>query len=52
MIAMLVMFGRHHPRTFDEREPLDPARMALAVVALAMLIVCFTPIPFEQLIPR
>src|SRR5580693_415848 len=30
MIAMLVMFGRHHPRTFDEHEPLDPARMALA----------------------
>jgi membrane-associated protease RseP (regulator of RpoE activity) len=49
MIGMLVMFGRHHPRTFDEHEPLDPARLALAVVALAMLIVCFTPAPIEPL---
>jgi membrane-associated protease RseP (regulator of RpoE activity) len=49
MIAMLVMFGRHHPRTFDEHEPLDPARMALAVVALGLLIVCFTPSPIEPL---
>jgi membrane-associated protease RseP (regulator of RpoE activity) len=49
MIGMLVMFGRHHPRTFDEHEPLDPTRMALAVVALAMLIVCFTPAPIEPL---
>jgi hypothetical protein len=49
MIGMLVMFGRHHPRTFDEHEPLDPARVALAVVALAMLIVCFTPAPIEPL---
>jgi membrane-associated protease RseP (regulator of RpoE activity) len=49
MIGMLVMFGRHHPRTFDEQDPLDPARMALAVVALAMLIVCFTPSPIEPL---
>jgi membrane-associated protease RseP (regulator of RpoE activity) len=49
MIGMLVMFGRHHPRTFDEHEPLDPARVALAVVALAMLIVCFTPSPIEPL---
>jgi membrane-associated protease RseP (regulator of RpoE activity) len=49
MIAMLVMFGRHHPRTFDEQEPLDAARRTLAIVALAMLIVCFTPAPIEPL---
>jgi membrane-associated protease RseP (regulator of RpoE activity) len=49
MIAMLVMFGRHHPRTFDEHEPLDRARQALAIVALAMLVVCFTPAPIEPL---
>ena len=24
MIGMLLIFGRHHPRTFDENDPLDP----------------------------
>jgi membrane-associated protease RseP (regulator of RpoE activity) len=45
MIVMLVIFGRHHPRTYDEDEPLDRTRMILAVVALVMFIVCFTPAP-------
>jgi membrane-associated protease RseP (regulator of RpoE activity) len=49
MIAMLFMFGPHHPRTFDEHIPLDRARVALAVFALLMFIVCFTPTPIEPL---
>ncbi len=54
MIAMLVMFGPRHPRTADEHIPLDRARIVLAIVALAMLILCFTPAPIEptQLIRR
>lgn len=49
MIGMLFLFGRHHPRTFDEAEPLDRLRMALALVALVILAVCFTPAPIEPL---
>jgi membrane-associated protease RseP (regulator of RpoE activity) len=49
MIAMLLMFGRHHPRTFDEHEPLDRSRIILAVFALIMLVLCFTPNPIEPL---
>ena len=49
MIGMLFFFGRHHPRTFDEDQPLDRTRLLLAVVALAMLIVCFTPAPIEPI---
>jgi membrane-associated protease RseP (regulator of RpoE activity) len=49
MIGMLVMFGRHHPRTFDEDQPLDRTRTVLALAALAMLILCFTPAPIEPL---
>jgi membrane-associated protease RseP (regulator of RpoE activity) len=49
MIGMLFLFGRHHPRTFDEHEPLDRQRMLLALVALIILIVCFTPAPIEPL---
>jgi membrane-associated protease RseP (regulator of RpoE activity) len=54
MVAMLVMFGPRHPRVFDEDVPLDRTRLVLAIVALAMLIVCFTPAPIEpmQLIGR
>jgi membrane-associated protease RseP (regulator of RpoE activity) len=49
MVGMLLMFGRHHPRTPDEDQPLDRTRLVLAVVALAMLILCFTPAPIEPI---
>jgi membrane-associated protease RseP (regulator of RpoE activity) len=48
-IAMLFFFGRHHPRTFDEHVPLDPARQWLALFAVAMFVLCFTPAPIEPL---
>ncbi len=49
MIVMLFTFGRHHPRTIDEDVPLDRARMILALIALVMFIVCFTPAPIEPM---
>ena len=49
MIGMLLMFGRHHPRTYDDHEPLDRARVILAVFALIMFVVCFTPAPIEPM---
>ena len=54
MICMLVAFGPRHPRTFDEHLPLDRTRVTLAIFALVMFIVCFTPAPIEpmQLIRR
>lgn len=53
-VAMLFVFGPSHPRTYDEHIPLDRTRVWLAVFALAMFIVCFTPAPIEpfQLIGR
>lgn len=45
MVIMLVTFGPRHPSTFDEAIPLDPARRWLAVFALFMFVVCFTPTP-------
>jgi membrane-associated protease RseP (regulator of RpoE activity) len=44
---MLLMFGRHHPRTFDEDVPLDPLRRRLAIFAVVMFVLCFTPAPIE-----
>ncbi len=49
-IVMLFAFGRHHPRVFDEDAPLDRTRLILAVVALAMFVLCFTPAPIELFI--
>jgi membrane-associated protease RseP (regulator of RpoE activity) len=49
MVMMLVLFGRHHPRTPDEDVPLDRTRVLLALFALFMLVVCFTPAPIEPL---
>jgi len=47
MIVMLFAFGRHHPPTFDADVPLDRARLWLALFALVMFILCFTPAPIE-----
>jgi membrane-associated protease RseP (regulator of RpoE activity) len=49
MVVMLVVFGRHHPPVFDEHVPLDRTRVFLAVVALAMFVLCFTPAPISSL---
>jgi hypothetical protein len=48
-IVMLFVFGRHHPRTFDEDVPLDVSRRWLAIFAVAIFILCFTPAPIEPL---
>ena len=47
MIGMLVMFGPQHPRVFDEDVPLDRTRVILALVALVIFILCFTPAPIQ-----
>ena len=49
MIGMLLIFGRHHPRTFDEDDPLDRQRIVFAIIALVMFVLCFTPAPIEPL---
>jgi membrane-associated protease RseP (regulator of RpoE activity) len=49
MIGMLLAFGRHHPQTIDEDVPLDPVRKWLALFALVMFVLCFTPAPIEPL---
>jgi len=48
-IAMLFAFGPRHPRTIDEDVPLDRGRIWLAVFAVIMFILCFTPSPIEPL---
>ncbi len=48
-VAMLFVAGPRHPPVLDEDVPLDPVRTWLAVGALLMFIVCFTPAPIQPL---
>ena len=48
-IVMLFAFGPRHPRTYDEDVPLDATRRWLAVLAVVMFALCFTPAPIEPL---
>lgn len=50
LVAMLVAMGPHHPPTLDDSQPLDANRHLLAVFALVMLILCFTPAPIEPFV--
>jgi membrane-associated protease RseP (regulator of RpoE activity) len=49
IVAMLFIAGPRHPRVMDEVVPLDRTRLALAVFALVMFGLCFTPAPIELL---
>jgi membrane-associated protease RseP (regulator of RpoE activity) len=47
MVLMLVILGPRHPRVIYESEPLGHGRRVIAVVALLIFAVCFTPTPIE-----
>jgi membrane-associated protease RseP (regulator of RpoE activity) len=49
MLAMLIFLGSRHPRVVYEYEPLAPGRVALAIFAIVMFVVCFTPVPIDVL---
>jgi membrane-associated protease RseP (regulator of RpoE activity) len=48
-VAMLIVFGPRHPRVFDEEQPLDRSRLALAAFAVAMFVLSFTPAPIRPI---
>jgi membrane-associated protease RseP (regulator of RpoE activity) len=47
MLVMLFMLGPRHPRVIDEHEPLGTGRNLIAIVALIMFVLCFTPVPIQ-----
>jgi membrane-associated protease RseP (regulator of RpoE activity) len=47
MLVMLFTLGPRHPRVLFEYEPLDARRNMIAVFALIMFILCFTPVPLQ-----
>jgi membrane-associated protease RseP (regulator of RpoE activity) len=50
MVLMLLLVGPRHPPTLDDEAPLEAKRYWLALFALIMLIVCFTPAPIEPFV--
>jgi membrane-associated protease RseP (regulator of RpoE activity) len=49
LMVMLFMVGPRHPRVFDEEEPLDRARLVLALCAVVIFVLCFTPAPIQPM---
>lgn len=45
MVVMAFMFGFRHPRVIDEDAPLDGTRRLVAICALLIFVLCFTPVP-------
>jgi len=46
------VIGLRHPPVADEETPLDGGRVALAVAALVMLVLCFMPVPLLRIATR
>jgi membrane-associated protease RseP (regulator of RpoE activity) len=49
MIVMAFYFGFRHPRVVNEAITLTPARQVVAVAALLIFVLCFTPVPIQIL---
>ena len=45
LLIMIGVLGPHHPPTLYDDEPIDGKRVVLAVIAAAILVLCFTPVP-------
>jgi hypothetical protein len=47
MVVMAFWFGFRHPPIVDEHEPLDRRRQLVALAAVVIFILCFTPVPID-----
>ena len=47
MLAMLYFFGPRHPPVMDDYEPLGRGRHAIAILAVVLFVLCFTPVPID-----
>lgn len=47
MLVMAFFLGVRHPRVIDEHTPLDARRRIIALFALIIFLICFTPVPID-----
>ena len=50
LMIMIFTLGPRHPPTLYDDEPLERGRVILAVVAMVILVLCFTPAPISEFI--
>jgi membrane-associated protease RseP (regulator of RpoE activity) len=48
MAILIIVMGVRHPPPLNDKTVLDPRRRFYAVLVLALLVICFIPIPFGQ----
>ncbi|HUQ88710.1 MAG TPA: site-2 protease family protein [Vicinamibacterales bacterium] len=51
LIVMIATLGPRHPPTLYDDEPLGKGRVMLAVVAMVILVLCFSPVPIGEFLP-
>ena len=51
LLVMMRLIGWEHPPALDDDLPLDAGRLALAALVVAIMVVCFMPVPFPGLKP-
>jgi len=52
MLVMAFVLGVHHPQVVDEHIPLSHRRRWLALFALVMFALCFTPVPIDMVLGK
>ena len=52
LLIMIATLGPRHPPTLYDDEPLARGRVVLAVIAMIILALCFTPAPMSEFIGR
>lgn len=50
LLVMLRFIGWEHPAAEDDDLPLDPVRLLLAALLIAIFVVCFIPVPISELV--
>lgn len=50
LVVMMFALGPQHPPTLYDDEPLDRGRILIAVLAMVILILCFTPVPIGEIL--
>jgi Zn-dependent protease len=52
MVLLLLLFGIRHPPTTNDAMPLGTGRMIVGWATMALLVVCITPRPFDEHVPK
>jgi membrane-associated protease RseP (regulator of RpoE activity) len=50
--VIVLVIGLRHPPVWDERQPLDAKRQAVALLALLIFLLSFMPVPMDQIAVR